>query len=723
MRARYLLILLGIISIFWIGFVAVDLIDKKDSFSPALLFGKEDHQLLIINRTKEVDLKIIPFKTNPKNHEIINTILPFIKNEKSIFISAERRHFLIESKFQWTKNKVTELLRKSGLKYSMTGLKSLKISNYIIDYNKNFLYFHETDLETTPQENWSKFDRNSSAVLIDFNQETPSLQEIYFRGANTIEFHSKNDKKIRGNQIIDKELFASVLPKNVIDYHFKEKEFAKSTDSIFRINVMSKWVNKGFVTIDFKGSKVLFTDYIAGQDPINVLCDYLKQDVENETHAFFENIQLTDDFPSRNSNGFFVYSLNDYVVISEDQFACEEIIAQNKLGNTLATNPPALSFLYDGLPARVSERIVNSKQKSSTSIYKSKILETLLAVHQSDDEQIVIANGETLTINVDAIIQDFISFDGKGNAAVLTATGELMYFINGNQVWIKNLNSKSLGSITYIEEFQLLLVTCKNSIHLLNKQGSYVFGGPINLGNRTPSQIASHYKWKNKMYLVYPDVNGNLIVYNSRGVLHMNINTNLKEISSPIDAWVSQNKLFFGAHSNATFKMIDANSKKEFRSFSLPGQSQSITKSNELFLFSKENNNLLYLDQKGIKHSLNTSISGILKKSSPGRTESFIMNLSNQSISIFNSVGLPLGTVQTDFSDIENYDVQTINGRTYVSVIDGLENNVYLYQLNGKKLLNQSFEGMKKNMLNWYDGNLILTTVVDNYLIQYKVKF
>jgi hypothetical protein len=722
MRARYLLISLGIISLFWIGFVAVDLIDKKDSYSPSQLFGKEDHQLLIINRKKEVDLNLIPFKTNPKNHEIINTLLPFINDEKSIYISAERKHFLIESKFHWTKNKVKELLRKSHIKYETNGLKSFQITNYTIDFNKNFLYFHESDFITTIQENWFSFDRKSSAALIDFNSELPSLQEIYFKGSNTVEFHTKNDKKILGNQIIDQDLFASVLPKNITDYHFKEKKYAISTDSIFRINIMSKWVNKGFVTIDFKGSKVLVSDFIAGQDPINVLCDYLKKDVENEAHAFFENVQLTKDFPSRNSTGIYVYSLNDYVVISENQSACEEIIAQNKLGNTLSSNPPAIEYLYAGLPARVSERIVNSKQKSSRTIYKSKILETQLAVHQSEDAQIVIANGETLTISVDAVIQDFISFDEKGNAAVLTATGELMYFTNGKQAWIKNLNSKAIGSITYIEEFQLLLITCKNAMHLIDKQGSYVFGGPINLGGKTPSQIATYYKWKNKMYLVYPDQSGNLIMYNSKGTQQSTIRTNISDISSPIDAWTSQNKLFFGAHSSSIFKMIDANGKKEFRSFNIPGESQSFTKSNELFLFSKDNGNLVYFDQKGIKHALNSSLAGKLKKTTQGRNESFLLNTNNQTISVFSSLGLQLGITKIDFTDLEYSDVQTINGRTYVSLIDGLENNVYLYKLNGEKLLDQSFEGMKKSMLNWADGSLILTTIVDNYLIQYKVK-
>jgi len=41
MRARYVLISLGIISLFWIGFVAVDLIDKKDAYSPSLLLARK----------------------------------------------------------------------------------------------------------------------------------------------------------------------------------------------------------------------------------------------------------------------------------------------------------------------------------------------------------------------------------------------------------------------------------------------------------------------------------------------------------------------------------------------------------------------------------------------------------------------------------------------------------------------------------------------------------
>jgi hypothetical protein len=167
--------------------------------------------------------------------------------------------------------------------------------------------------------------------------------------------------------------------------------------------------------------------------------------------------------------------------------------------------------------------------------------------------------------------------------------------------------------------------------------------------------------------------------------------------------------------------MIDADRKKEYRSFPLPNKTESIAKGNEILLFTSENSNLIYLDQKGLKHDLNMPISGTLRTTKIGRKDEYIINEKGNQISILSSLGFPLGNITLDFSNHEYSDVQTFGGRTYVSVIDGLENNVYLYQLDGDKLTDRSFEGGKKCMLNVHNSKLILTTIVDNYLIQYEL--
>jgi hypothetical protein len=114
-------------------------------------------------------------------------------------------------------------------------------------------------------------------------------------------------------------------------------------------------------------------------------------------------------------------------------------------------------------------------------------------------------------------------------------------------------------------------------------------------------------------------------------------------------------------------------------------------------------------------------ISGTLRTTKIGRKDEYIINEKGNQISILSSLGFPLGNITLDFSNHEYSDVQTFGGRTYVSVIDGLENNVYLYQLDGDKLTDRSFEGGEKCMLNVHNSKLILTTIVDNYLIQYEL--
>lgn len=721
MFARYFFIVVGIISLLWIGYVAADIIDKKNAFSPATLFGEEDKSLLIINRKAEVKTDLIPFSTVPKNFEILNALLPHLHDERSIIVSAVRKHFLIESKFNWTKQKVRTLLEKGGLKPESVGIRSFKISGFEIDFQKKFLYFHETGLKTTLINGWDNFDRKSSASLVDFKEGSFSIKDIYFRGDDKIEFHSKNDQKIKGNQINDQELFSEVLPKKFTSYHFKEKLYTEQTDLAFKKSAMNMWMDKGYVSLDIKGEHVIISDFISGQDPINVLSDFLNEELENKDHAFFSGVKLTDDFPSDPSNGFYIYNLNDFVVISESQEICEEIVTQNKLGNTLATDNVALAKLYSELPSRVSERKVSQSEKFSRSIYKTKILETRVSLKQSESSDEIESAEETLTMNVDANILDFISFDGKGNAAVLTVTGELMYYSNGKMTWMKNLGSKPVGTLSYLEEYQFILVTCQNSIHLLDRQGKYILGGVIPLGGRFATQQATPYKWKNNLSLVYPDANGNIISYNTKRKVISVINNSMPDINAPIEAWVSQNKLFYGASSNTTFKMIDAERKKEFRSFALPGKTVSIANSNEIMLFASENSKLIYIDQKGNKNVLPTTISSKLKKTSSGRKETFLINERSNGIKFMDATGYPIGELQFDSQNIEYSDVQTIDGRTYVSVIDGLENNVYLYQIDGRKLVDRSFEGGEKCMLNVKDSKLILTTIVDNYLIQYDL--
>ena len=167
--------------------------------------------------------------------------------------------------------------------------------------------------------------------------------------------------------------------------------------------------------------------------------------------------------------------------------------------------------------------------------------------------------------------------------------------------------------------------------------------------------------------------------------------------------------------------MFDAERKKEIRSFALPNKGKTILTDNELFLFTQENNNLICLHQKGIKNQLNIQSSGELRKSQDGRNETFLSNYSNGQITVLGRLGAPLGQIQIDISDLENWDIFSLNNKIYITCVDGVENNIYLYELDGSNILNKPLEGSKKSMINLSDNVLTLTTIVDNYLIQYKI--
>ena len=74
MFARYFFIILALISCAWIGYVAMDLVNKKEAYSPSTLFGKEDEQLLVINRLSEFEWEDYHFQTTLKNKTIVGEL-------------------------------------------------------------------------------------------------------------------------------------------------------------------------------------------------------------------------------------------------------------------------------------------------------------------------------------------------------------------------------------------------------------------------------------------------------------------------------------------------------------------------------------------------------------------------------------------------------------------------------------------------------------------------
>ena len=127
------------------------------------------------------------------------------------------------------------------------------------------------------------------------------------------------------------------------------------------------------------------------------------------------------------------------------------------------------------------------------------------------------------------------------------------------------------------------------------------------------------------------------------------------------------------------------------------------------------------MNQKGIKIDIRNSSKGKMLSSDKGRKESYLSNFNRGQVFFYGTEGAFIGKVNTDVNDAEYWSIQTIDGKSYVSIVDGIENNVYLYELDGGKVVDRSFEGGKKCMLNRSQDELILTTIVDRYIVQYRL--
>lgn len=722
MFARYFFIILALISCAWIGYVALDLVNKKEAYQPSTLFGKEDEKILIINQLNEFNWEDFQFETTIKNKSFVGELFANNLEFKSVYISAKRNHFLIESNLNWSMSEIERIFRQAKIPFEKVSFKSISANGYTINFVKNYLYFSTQNFSTTVIEDWIKLDKKSSASIVHLSPNF-SVTELYKNANNTIEFSTSNLSNIKGRQVNDIELFSIAIPKDLESYHFIEKEYCASIDPVFKTNPMYNWIDKGFVEITFKGERVLISDYKDGQEPLQILYEFQHNETENNTHDHYKGIALTNSFPKNKSEGFHVYKMNDFVVIAEKQAICEQVIADNKLEKTLVTDAQTSSALFSSLPKRVSERFVSRNQKYSKTIYKTHILETRIAskakteITQAEKEDEI----PSITMDTDGFVEDFIAFNGGGNIVSLTKDGRLKGFKNGKSIWSKLVSGRIVGKIQQIMDGKTFVITCSNSIHVLDIDGNYKFGGIINLGSKPAMQMATFYRYKGKEYLVYPTQQGELVTINGTGKQQSIIQSKATDIVTEVDVWTSQNKLYFGVHDNASFKMIDVERKREHRSFAVPTDAKSVSLANELTHLASENGKLISINQKGNKVLTTISFSGTLSKIYDNLLTDYICAIRNSHVTIIDQNGQLKMNIQTDFSTIDHIHLTNINSRTYVSIIDGLENNVYLYDQNGRKITHSTLEGSKKCVLSTQGNHLILTSIIENYIVQYEI--
>jgi uncharacterized protein YaiE (UPF0345 family) len=724
---RLFLFLLAILSVIWIGYLTYDLLNQKDKLFPENVFDETDGEILIINRTKEVHLEEIPFEINEKLIEITQKLLSNIYPNERYFLSKNRGIILVEVPKFWDKESLEKYFKIKEIKVSNLSNNYFQISQDLYaKYHRNYLVISTSKIPSNESQNivWPLWDKKASASIIQLNHPLKSTN-IYYKKDGTISYQTKFRKEINGSKIDDQAIFGGVIPAKMTTYHFFEREYALNQNSLVETSPLFRWTETGYVIFDYKGYKCLVSDYIGGQDPFLILNELRSSD--DTTQLFsnrYTNIQLTTDFPSKDNPEFYAMYVGDKVVFCTNNEICKEIVADFQLGRTVSLNEVMRNEIYSKLPKKVSERFYSSELSFTKTAYKNLDIQTKIVSKNNVKQKLKKESNWSQTLEGE-IVQIIGNSDFN---FVFTLSNELVCIQNRKQLWKLNFEGKLIGKPQIIDLFNngksQLLFNTNSHIYLLNSEGNSVNDFPVKLETQASNSV-SYYRWKGVGNFIIVDTKNELIHYDNKGRELMSLKLTLTNCKIPVDVFRNGNILTALVTGENTSEMIDIEGKKTLqKNLVFPAKRIMIKTPNGPLFFNFEGEQLVQRDVTGLKTNLTQHNQPSMLKVCEGETFKYITFKSGNKIIIMNEKGIKMFQVEVPFHEIVDYDVLTLkNGRTFIALVDGLKNDVYLLDSSGKSIQNKTYEGKHVVCLTENPSNeIIISTAGKGFVVQYFEK-
>lgn len=377
MLKRYFLVFLGIVSLGWIAYVGFTLLNDNDDYLPANFFGKKDGKILIINRFKESSLTDFSFQLQPEVNRLFEKIAPALESSKMVVLSELQNQLYIEMSEKWTPEKISSFFRKVHLPVQFGMKNQFSVAGFEGVFHQSIFHLTKGKVLVPKKRNDAlfSFDEKASASIIAFNGDKFSVSDVYNNDENITQYIAKQSFVKFGKQVDDQELFSFILPVNLENYHFWEKEFYTNFDPVYTKGPLHYWSESGFIETDHDGNQVLISDFEEGKDPFEVLTEL----AENEGNGFsqssthFQGIRLTEQFPSNIEEGFYMYKMENFVVISPSKSACDYFLQSFRPDDSLKISN---QLFVNQLPKYVSERNISKSLVYSKSIYNNRLIET-----------------------------------------------------------------------------------------------------------------------------------------------------------------------------------------------------------------------------------------------------------------------------------------------------------------------------------------------------------
>ena len=727
MIGRLFFIFAGIISFSCILFFGYQLTQNQHTISAELIFNNNDGKILIVNKLKETNPANISFSFPKNESQLIQKLFSTSYNSERVYISSLRNRIVVEYPSNWTKTLIQRYFTRKKITFKSNENNFILENGFVATYSKNLLIIGKKIISL---DHWQKFtfptwDKMASCNIINVSNSFYS-QDIYSVGNTTTTFQS-NFKKAKNNQKInDFELFASLLPKGISNYHFLSKNYALSNGYLKKQDLLYQWCDKGYVTFEIDGSIVLISDFKLTTDPFELLNEETEEEeMVAGSKSEYTGIKISSQFPQKTSGSFFIKYIEDKVVISENAETVNQVLAYYETGRTLALSEKAKKAIYENLPSDVCERYIQEGEKFTKSISNNKLITVRKSqIFITSDTKGTVTEKENiytldLTLNVSHIV--------TSNLLQICFTENSFFGIqNGKKLWEKPYQGSIIGAPVCQDLLNdgnsQIFFTTNRKIYLIDSKGNNYIGFPISL-NQPPSSEAVFFDGKKGTQLIFVNTNNEVIKYNGKG----------KRIKS-IKLSISPNKIapFVFKNDKQNFAVISGKNGGQLLQLDNLSKQNTFPTLNDNTLFCSTETTPAFFYPEGGKLIRNdftgkTSTSGSYRKiellqAIKRRTHNYISFLTDKNFHICDGTGKVIRTVALPSSNISFYQVLTLeDGSSIVGFLDNIENNIYLYTTQGKKINQTELEGQDLFCLSETPDGILITTKGKNLIIQYKL--
>jgi hypothetical protein len=719
MLNRSFLVILGILSLGWIAYVALNLSATNFSPTPEKIFSEKDSGIVIVHKTNEIDYNQEAFAFLQEK-PFFQQLLSKTERIQHYYFSTNRDIAILERSKPWSFDLIQKYFAKLQIGSNLNYSREIKLSNdWRARYHDNYLVLFKGELSENSNVlvNWKFIDRKCSASLINKTDDVYRIENTYFISSNRVKYISQTNQL--GLELADdQDAFLEMIPSKFASYNFYEKSFAKQESPIN--SPLYDWIDKGFVVLETPKGTCIITDFIAGQSPFAILEPYVENDTDLANVKRVTTKKVPLPFSLFKGKKCTIELFNNYAVISDNEQVINDIIGSYETGNTLAQSQIKKEKLFAETPKKVSFRSINDSIHETISQLTGSTHRVIHYLNYEQSSEDPSANIAIPPIRIDGSVAHIIPVQNSSTFFAIS-TNNTLYCIRNNAIlWQQTVSGQLAGDPALSLNGQALALICSDGLHVFTLSGNQANGFPV---KGSPKGSIHAFEWKGQSAFACI-LDGQLVCYDIQGKKLGSVSIgNGANSETPITVIEQRGELIVHCILNGKWNAYNLRKKTLLKSIGVDAGEWYLVKNNgRVSAMGLVNKQFIKVGDNGKKAVMIGNVQNILRRNGTNELELLYLTQGPR-IFVLKSDGSVLAQFETRVRQIQDmYSATTENGKTLVGILDGIANNSYIYTLNGNEISKEAFEGANQLVLQKQaDGSLVLISESNTYLVCYPI--